>query len=116
MQFEYLYKIEATGQIDIDNIGECCLSACNDGGKEYILIIHTENGLVKVLEYGPILIDIESPANFVSCIYKEFQWNQKWIIGIIEKFLDNPKSMITQVTQIDLEDAKNKIKNLVDFL
>ena len=35
---------------------------------------------------------------------------------VTNKFLNKPKARITQATEISLEEAKEKIKNMVDFL
>lgn len=117
MQFKYLYHVEATGFINIQNIGEVCLSAINTVlYQEYILIIHTEYGRSKVVQYGPILIDCEKPLSNVNCSYQEFDYSSSKLEKIIDNFINNTKCLISQVTEIDLEEAKSKIKNLGDFI
>lgn len=119
MQFEYLYTTQATGFIDIEDIGNVCISAVNTFlFQEYILIVRTEYGKTKVIQYGPKFIDDDNTVvpSFVSCTYVEFDFNSGKIKGIIDKFLNNPKNGISQVTEIDLEDASRQIRNLVEFL
>ena len=117
MQFKYLYEVQATGFIDIENIGEICLSAINTiFHQEYILIIHTELGKSKILQYGPIFIDEDIPLSNVSAYYSEIDYSSSKLEKIIDKFINNPKYLVSQVTEIDLETAKSKIKNLGDFI
>ena len=116
MNFDYLYELKANGQISIENIGEVCLTINDILGAEYILIIHTEYGQCKVLEYGPIFISNGEPLGNLYSSLLTFQYNQGKLITIINKFLNKPKAKITQATEISLEEAKEKIKNMVDFL
>ena len=116
MNFDYLYEIQANGQISIENIGEVCLTINDILGTEYILIIHTEYGQCKVLEYGPIFISTGEPLGNLYSSLLTFQYSEGKLITIINKFLNKPKAKITQATEISLEEAKEKIKNMVDFL
>lgn len=118
MQFKYLYEIQATGFIDIENLGEICLSAINTLlHQEYILIIHTELGKSKILQYGPIFIDMEdTPLSNISVNYSEIDYNSSKLEKIIDRFINNPKYLVSQVVEIDLETAKSKIRNLGDFI
>lgn len=116
MQFEYLYQVQATGFIDIENIGECCLLATNDFYEEFVFIIHTEYGDTKILQYGPVIVDTGKPVSKLECIYTNIEFNEGKIIKTIERFLSNPKYNISQVIEISYEEARDKIKNLVEFL
>jgi hypothetical protein len=117
MQFEYLYTTQAMGTIDIENIGEVCISGVNAFiAQEYILIIKTEEGKSKIIQYGPRFIDLEiAPVN-VSYTYNEIDYNQRKLITIIDKFINNPKFGISQVQLIELEEAVDRIKDLREFL
>lgn len=120
MQFEYLYEVKATGSIEIDDIGNVALEAINTTlYQEYFLIIKTELGVTKVIEYGPVYIDELRSTNNPPCIdytYNEFQYSTSKLKGIIEKFLTNPKRCISQVNVVDIEYAKENIINLVRLL
>ena len=117
MQFDYLYTAQATGSIDIENIGEVCISAINTFMlQEYILIIHTEEGVSKIIQYGPKYIELEAAPTSVKYTYDEITFNQSKLINIIDRFINNPKFGISQVNIIELEEAVDKIKDLVEFL
>lgn len=116
MQFEYLYQISAMGNIDIEDIGNVCLSATNTLYQEYILIIFTEQGKSKIISYGPRFVDLKIAPSSVSYTYNEIDFKQSKLIRVIEQFLNNPKHMISQVQEITLEEAKDKIKDLVEYL
>lgn len=115
--YSYLYEMIATGFIDIENIGEVCLSITNNFLQEKILIIHTEYGKTKVIQYGPVYIDQDTvvPTN-VSYTYTEFDFNQRKLDNIIDKFINDPKFGTKQCVEIDLDTAKERIIDLREFL
>lgn len=116
MQFEYLYKIEAMGTIEIEDIANCCVIATNDLYQEYILIIQTILGDTRVIKYGPKNTEFNEPCPFINYTYNNFQYSQHKIIKIIDDFINDGKKGISQVQIVDIEEAKNHIKNLVDYL
>ena len=119
MQFEYLYEVKATGSIEIDDIGNVALEAINTTlYQEYFLITKTELGVTKVIEYGPTYIEELRDTNppFINYTYIEFQYNTSKLKGIIEKFLTNPRRVISQVNIVDIDYAKENIINLVRLL
>lgn len=113
-QYKYLYEVTATGFLNIEDPCNTCLWATNGLFQEYILIIQTEMGKTKVLRYGPNIIDIEKPPSNVTCEYMEFDVSDYKIDSIIEKFLS--KSFATQVIEIPLEDAREKIRDMRCFI
>lgn len=115
MQFDYLYQMQATGQLDVEDVGNCCISAIDDLFKEWILIIKTDLGLTKIIQWGPMIVDCKAPCTKMFYSYEQFQFSDKKIASIIEKFL-NGVTCASQAQLISLEEAKDRIKNLVEFL
>ncbi len=114
--YEYLYETKATGFLEVENIGECCLVANNDFLQEQILIITTTMGKTKIIQYGPVYVDnVQSPTD-VQYSYCEIDFSDYKIDKRIEKFINDAKFRTTQVTQIELEDALDKIIDLREFL
>lgn len=117
MTFDYLYTVQATGQVDIEDIGNVCLSAINTAiFQEYILIIRTELGRSKIIQYGPRYIDHNLTPLSVTYTYNDIEFSMSKLERTIDNFLNNPKHMISQVEQITLDEAREKIKDLVSFL
>ena len=117
MQFEYLYEVKANGVIDIDDIGNTVLSTVNVlTAEEYILVISTEYGRTKTLQYGPLFVDMEGTPLEVSCYYSEFDYSMYKIEKLIDKFLNNPKRNISQVIEKDIDYAKERIKDMRTFI
>jgi hypothetical protein len=112
--FEYMMSIKAEADITVEDIGNCCLSAYTDLGFLYLLIIKTDSGNTEIIEYGPILEDLDTlPAN-VEYLYEKFQFSESKISRRISRFL--VRDRITQVFEIEIEEAKDKIRNMVDYL
>ena len=107
--FEYLYTMKAQDTIEIEDIGNCCIKVFNDMGYYWYLIITTELGDCFIKTFGPFHLD-ERLANklfihgfnfnYSKCDYKESR-----LIKIIDSFINDPKKDISQVLEIDPEEA-----------
>lgn len=115
MQFKYLYEMQPTGSIDIENIGEFSLIGYNRLYQYFVLIVHTTEGNTRVIEYGPIFVDIEAPPTKVSYQFSQFDYSMTKIVNIVNKFL-NGTNMLDQVEIVTIDEAKAKIKELVNFI
>lgn len=113
-QYKYLYEVTATGFVDVEDPCNVCLCATNNLFQEYVLIIKTEMGKTQLLQYGPNIIDIDKPATNVVCEYREFDVSDYKIDSAIEKFL--AKSFATQVIEITLEEARDKVRDMRCFI
>lgn len=114
MQFEYLHQITAQETIDIDDIGNTAVQVFSAYGETCVLIIKTIDGISQIIEFGPINVDIEELPDKVAYSYERCQFNQRKLVGRIDKFIQNPS--VIQVEEIDFQQAKSIIKNLVDFV
>lgn len=114
--FEYLYTQQATGQVDIENIGEFALSCTNDIFQEYILIVTTKDGFTQILRYGPHVIDNDTNLIPRMCSYNIIPFEIQKISNIITKFINEPRKQITQCTVIDKETALERIIDLRELL
>ena len=115
MQLEYFYTQQATGVIEIENIGNVALSLTNDTYHEYIAIISTEFGVSEVILCGPFFIDIEELPAKVTLSYQRLDFNESKLFKILDNFVNDGKKCITQVTEIDLANAKETIFNLLNL-
>lgn len=114
--FEYLYDVKAMGTLDVDNVGNVVISATNLLYQEYFLIIKTEYGRSKIIQYGPVWVEEDIKPNFISYTYTEMDFSSSRLETIIEKFLNNPKYCVSQAKVIDLDEAISRIKDLIEFL
>lgn len=112
--YEYFFVEQAVGSLDVDDIGNCCISANNDLCEFYYLIVKTDYGVTKIIEYGPY-VDMMTPS-FQTCSFQQFQYSEQKIDKIIAKFLNNPKRNITQAMIVEFEDIEDKLINPVDLL
>lgn len=116
MRFEYLVKIQKESSIEIDNIGNCALDVFNDLGFEWLLIIHTVEGTTQIVEFGPLLPDLDYPPAKVSYTYDRMDFSESKLHTRISKFLTDGYRGVTQAFEISKEEAKDKMKSLVDYL
>lgn len=117
MNFKYLAKVTQEEDIEVENIGNCVIDAYNNLAFEWLLIINTVAGKTEIIEYGPIIADVETylPAS-VSYTYNKIDFSESKIIKRISSFLNDGYRNITQAFEIDIKEAKSKIKNMVEFL
>lgn len=116
MNFEYRITRQVEADIDIDNIGDCCLKAFNDEGMEYILIIETQMGVCRIFNYGPIQPDFDLLPKSTSISFQRIDFRQGALIKIIEGFLNNPYAKITQAMECSKEEALEECKDLIQYM
>lgn len=115
MQFEYFKVVQVNACIDIDDVGNCCVLARDDIGMENYIYVHTEYGKTEIISVGPLFSgdDLVFPQA-VNLSYVTFDYDVKKIGKNIDKFLNNPKSMITQVELIDPHQLKDRFPRFAD--
>jgi len=114
MKFDYLQRVVIEAQLDVENIGQCVIVGNNDFGEEYYLIIGTDLGWTEVIEYGPATPDLDILPFNVNSSYSRFEYNQNKLERIIDKFLNNPKRLVTQARVVELDEIRENIINPVD--
>ncbi len=96
MTFEYLQRVIVDAELHVDDIGQCVILGRNDLGEEHYLIIRTEMGWTEQIMLGPVCPDIDILPFNVSILYNRYEFNQGKIERTIDKFLNDPKKMISQ--------------------
>lgn len=114
--FEYLYTLTATGFFEIEDIGNFAISCTNNIYNEYLLVVQTTYGRTQVLQYGPRKIDMDEPNLSMLCTYSEFDFSESKIESLVDKFVNDPKKIISQVTIISQEEAIARMKDLTRYL
>lgn len=114
MTFEYLQRVVVDGTLDIDNIGDCTIQGNNDLGEFFYLIIVTELGWTEILDYGPCVPDFDILQANYQIKYQRIEYNQGKLERIIDKFLNDPKRMITQAKLVYTEDIIEDLVNPID--
>ena len=114
--FDYQIEIRKNAQLIVDDVGNTTIRALNDFGEEYFLIIRTNDvGSTRILSYGPYNEDVEVPrscvASFEKMDYEEYKLKSK-----IGKWLTEYKKSITSAMEVDIEEIRDKLKNLADLI
>lgn len=116
MIFDYLRTIQAMDTISIDDIGNTCINAINDDALEWFLIIETVEGWTKVTEFGPLHVDSDDLTLSFSYTFYNKEFSDKNIAKTIDKFINNPRYMATQVEEIDKSIARERFESIVKSL
>ena len=112
--FTYYRTFVSNGELDIDEIGECCLLGRTDLGEEYYLLVTTYMGQTEIIEYGPIIPDLDALPKSLSYNYDRFDYSEFKIEKRIDKFLN--KNVITQAECINKEELPGLIKSPIEYL
>lgn len=113
--FEYFYTKSAFGQLDIEDVGDCCIQACNDEGLFYYLLIESTLGWTKILEYGPAAPDFDELPKAVNCNFSRIEFDEKKIFKRIDEFLNNRFRNITQAQLVDRSILFEDCKSILDY-
>ena len=103
MTFEYLQRVVVDAELNVDDIGQCVILGRNDIGEESYLIIRTEMGWTEQISIGPVCPDIEILPFNVAILYIRYEYNQGKIERAIDKFLNDPKKMISQAEVVTFD-------------
>lgn len=114
--FEYFYSKSAFGELQVDDIGDCCIQANNDEGLFYYLLIETNLGWTKILEYGPATPDFDELPKSVSCNFSRIEFDEKKIFKRVDEFLNNRFRNITQAQVVDRDVLFADCKSLLDYM
>ena len=98
-----------SAEIDIDNIGECCLKAEDELGSLYYLIISTDSGVAKTIKFGPIQGESGYEPNKSKVEYESIVFDAKKLIAKATYFLTGNKIVNAEV--IDKSEAVDELVN-----
>lgn len=107
MTFDYLERVIVEGQLDVENIGQCIIEGNNDIGEFWYLFIKTELGWSEIIDYGPHLPDFDLLHPNFQIKYSRIEYNEGKIERTIDKFLNDPKRVISQARVVELSDIED---------
>lgn len=112
MNFPYLYVQQNLDSIDIEDFGNVSLQLNNDVGNSWYLLISTSLGWTTIQTFGPVnLGDLTLPYHF-QYEYDLQEYNDTKLIKRIDKFINDPKKLITQIFFVDKTESLELLKNL----
>lgn len=115
MEFEYFYTQQATGSLDIEDIGNCAIQANTDNGVYFYLVIETHLGFSHIFRYGPRILNSDSLPKSCSCSYSCMEYNEGKLQTAIQQFLNPKFYQITQAIEIDKDTALNNCISILDY-
>lgn len=116
MQFEYLYVTQAVGTIEIEDIGNFAILITNDTYLEWLMCVKTKYGVTEIITYGPLQVDMDELPCKVNYCYQRLNYNECKLKNIINKYINDSFKQVTQVSIIDIQNVKSKIKDLVGYV
>ena len=112
MNFPYLYVQQNLDSIDIEDIGNVSLQLNNDLGECWYLLVSTNLGWTTIQTFGPVnLTDDIIPYHF-QYNYDLMEFSDTKLIKRIDKFINDPKRVITQIFFVSKDESLEKLKRL----
>lgn len=116
--FDYFYDTRANDSFLVEDISNFTINALNDSGLEWYFDIRTELGNSYITKFGPIFVDDDtlSSANKTPFKFEYFvmPYDEGKIIKRVDSFINEPKSAITQILEIDREQFSNRLKEIMN--
>lgn len=114
--FEYFFTRMATGELEVEDLGNCIIEAGDDLGQLYFLKIDTNLGWSRIFEYGPCTPDFQELPKSVICTFDREEFNEIKLSNRIKQFLNVPKRNITQARTIDDETLFDSVKDIIEYM
>lgn len=112
MNFPYLLVSEHLDSIDIEDIGNVTLQLNNDEGQCWYLSIKTSLGWTTIQYFGPVSLTNSILPYHFQYNYDKQEFNDVKLIKKIDKYINDPKKMITQIFFVDYDEVMQKLKSL----
>ena len=112
--FDYMQVITVGAQLEVDEVGDCCILGRDDLGQEYYLVIKTHMGCTNIVEYGPAVPDLELLPKKVTYKFDREDYNENKLSKRIEKFLVSYP--ITYAECVELEDIHEFIRAPIEYM
>jgi hypothetical protein len=118
-KFGYSSETIYARELDIDELGQVALEAKDSESMFYYLIIRTALGQSSIVEYGPVVPDIDLLPDFTEIKFQRIEFNEVKLTKIIRSFLaprNKGKNKIEDAIQINVDDAISRGKNILEYI
>ena len=87
--FKFGPEINYNNELEIENVGNVCIEAIDNAGQNYYLIIRTSLGVTTIVEFGPVVPDIDLLPKSTRIEFKRMGYKEETLHKIIAKFLSD---------------------------
>ena len=112
--FDYMQVITVGAQLEVEDIGDCCILGRDDLGQEYYFVTRTNLGTTDIVEYGPAVPDFDMLPKSVTYKFDRIDYSEAKIEKRIDKFLTG--HAITYAQVVDLEEIHEFFKAPIDYM
>ena len=112
--FEYMQVITVGAELEVQDIGDCCILGRDDLGQEYYLVVKTKMGATNIKEYGPATPDFGALPKSVKYTFDRIDYSEFKIEKRIDKFLNGHPITFAEVVQ--LEDIREFMLPMIDHM
>ena len=114
--FEFNNQLVPQSLIEVENIGKFAIEASNDEGLYWYMIISTSLGQVTMVEWGPVIPDLnEIPEGFSNSLTK-MEYKEPKIEKMINFWLNDKYKKLTDAKIITIGEALDVFPDLRTYL
>ena len=115
--YDYNTQTVLMSSIDVEDIGNCVLEAVDQNGCYHYLIVSTANGYSKVVEWGPVIPDVDIVPSGYKSAYSYMSYSDSKIGGIIRKWVLGGKGInFEHIEQVSFTDALSNFRAAIQPL
>lgn len=115
--FKFGPEFTYNNELEIESVGNVCIEAIDNAGQNYYLIIRTSLGVSSVLEFGPVIPDIELLPKSTKIEFKRFGFSEEKLHKIITKFLaDRGQQRMEGAYIVDFDYALDSGVNIFEYM
>lgn len=114
MKLEYCGSTSFSQELDIVDIGNCCIRASTENWADYYLMIKSVRGTAYCLTFGPIYPDLPTGIDKEFRVeYSQMKFNERAINAKIFKFLNDYKKQICEAEECEVFDAGEDFPDII---
>src|SRR5574344_541527 len=109
-KIDYLFETSVLDSFEIDSVGHISICVNNDLGDQWFIQTTTTLGWTKINSFGPVSCDTgQVCSKSFNYYFEELEYSEYKIIGRLEKFICDPKKLVSQVIEIDDDEFDSKL-------
>lgn len=116
MVFEFNHQLLPQNILDIGEIGEFAIEACNDEQYYWYMVARSILGTTIIATCGPVIPDVAFLPSGFSMTLDKVPYKEEKIAKAISMFLNDRKKGITDAKVIDVIEGIDQFRELKDYL
>ena len=116
VDFEYNKQWVPQNLLNLEEVGQCAIEACNDDGMFFYLIVSTVLGEAVIASCGPVIPDVDEIPDGYCCSMYRMEYKEDKLVKTISMWLNHKDRKITEAKEVSLTEALDQFRDLGSYL